>query len=165
MYDQKVIRTPSLGGFFESTLFGIHSGNGVHGLIGDRVLGRRRLESTASQKRTREETEQFDQFKEYQTRNQARRQRKIAYGCSQVNVEDAGSAAPVEFYVGNTTPRATQEIIESVLVKCAKGLETDTLFSIVEVRQLATHIENPRTSCWKVVVPYRFKQLMEKDEL
>ena len=67
--------------------------------------------------------------------------------------------------MGNTTPRATQEIIESVLVKCAKGLETDTLFSIVEVRQLATHIENPRTRCWKVIVPYRFKQLMEKDEL
>ena len=24
---------------------------------------------------------------------------------------------------------------------------------------------DPRTKCWKVVVPYNFKQLMEKDEL
>ena len=35
----------------------------------------------------------------------------------------------------------------------------------MEVQQLATHLVNPRTLCWKVVVPYKYKQLMEKDEL
>ena len=52
-----------------------------------------------------------------------------------------------------------------MLVKCAKGVDAATQFSVVEVEQLAVHIENPRTKCWKVVVPYKFKQMMEKDEL
>ena len=94
-----------------------------------------------------------------------RRQRKVAYGCSQVVIDDEGLAAPVDYYVGNTTPRATSEIIQSVLLKCAKGLEKDTMFSVVEVSQLATHLLNPRTKCWKVSVPYKYKDLMEKDEL
>ena len=44
-------------------------------------------------------------------------------------------------------------------------MDKDTTFSIVKVEQLATYIVDPRTKCWKVVVPYKFKQLMEKDEL
>ena len=58
-----------------------------------------------------------------------------------MNIEDDGAAAPVEFYVGNTTPRATKDIIESVLNKCAKGVEKETMFRVVEVQQLATHIK------------------------
>ena len=143
-------------------------GHGVQGVggRGDKVYARRRLDSTASQKRAREEEEQqFDQFKLYQSRNQVRKQRKVAFGSSQVNIEEEGSAAPVDFYIGNTTPRATKEIVQSVLIKCAKGVEADTRFSVVEVVQLATHIVNPRTKCWKVVIPYKYKQMMEKDEL
>ena len=109
--------------------------------------------------------EQEKQFQLFLTRNQQKKQRKVAYGSSQVNIEEEGSAAPVEYYIGNTTPRATKEIIESVLIKCAEGVETGTLFSVVEVQQLATHIVDPRTKCWKVVVPYKYKNLMEKDEL
>ena len=67
--------------------------------------------------------------------------------------------------MGNTTTRATKDIIASVLMKCAKGLEPSTLFNVVDVEQLAVHLVNPRTKCWKVVVPYKYKQLMEKDEL
>ena len=104
---------------------------------------RRRLGSTSSQqKRSREEEEAFQQF---QTRNQARRQRKVAYGCSQVSIEDDGAAAPLEFYVGNTTTRATKEIIESVMAKCAKAIQPETNFCVLEVQQLATHLVNPHT--------------------
>ena len=52
-----------------------------------------------------------------------------------------------------------------MLVKCAKGVDATTQFSVVEVEQLAVHIENPRTKCWKVVVPYKYKEMMEKGEL
>ena len=52
-----------------------------------------------------------------------------------------------------------------MLVKCAKGVDATTQFSVVEVEQLAVHIENPRTKCWKVVVPYKYKEMREKDEL
>jgi hypothetical protein len=75
------------------------------------------------------------------------------------------TAAPLEFYVGNTTPRATAEIIGSVLTKCAKGVEPTTSFKVLEVVQLATHLENPRTKSWKVLVPYKFKQLMEQETM
>ena len=135
------------------------------GSIGNPQKRARQEEKQQQQEQQHVQDQQDKQFQEVQTRNQQRKQRKVAYGCSQVNIEEEGSAAPVEFYVGNTTPRATKEIIESVLIKCAKGVETETLFSVVEVQQLATHIVNPRTKCWKVVVPYKYKQLMEKDEL
>ena len=126
--------------------------------------GRQRIGSTGSQgqKRGREEDQQFQQV---QNRQAARRQRKVAYGSSQVNIEDDGTAAPLEFYVGNTTPRATAEIIGSVLTNFAKGVEPTTSFKVLEVVQLATHLENPRTKSWKVLVPYKFKQLMEQDTM
>ena len=36
---------------------------------------------------------------------------------------------------------------------------------MLEVVHLAKQIENPRTKCWKVVVPYKFKEMMEKDKM
>ena len=67
------------------------------------------------QQRVREQQyakeEQEKQFQLFLTRNQQKKQRKVAYGSSQVNIEEEGSAAPVEYYIGNTTPRATKEII------------------------------------------------------
>ena len=96
---------------------------------------------------------------------QNRRRRPVTYGSSQVDVGDDGLAAPVEFYVGNTTPAANVDIIKAVLIKCAKAVHTDTEFNVLKVEQLAKHIENPRTKCWKVVIPYKFKDLLEKDEM
>ena len=36
---------------------------------------------------------------------------------------------------------------------------------VVEKVELVTKEENPRTKCWKVVTPYKFKEIMEKDEV
>ena len=36
---------------------------------------------------------------------------------------------------------------------------------VVEKVELLTKEINPRTKCWKVVVPFRFKAVMEKDEV
>ena len=36
---------------------------------------------------------------------------------------------------------------------------------MVEKVELLTKEDNPRTKCWKVVVPFRFKSIMEKDEV
>ena len=36
---------------------------------------------------------------------------------------------------------------------------------MVEKVELLTEEVNPRTKCWKVVVPFRFKGVMEKDEV
>ena len=94
-----------------------------------------------------------------------RRRRPVNHGSSRVEVEEAGVAAPIEIYVGNTTPAATEEVVKAVLIKCAKALEPQTDFCVVEVVQLAQHIDNPRTKCWKVVIPHKFKDIIEKDEL
>ena len=87
------------------------------------------------------------------------------HGSSQVEVGDDGVAAPVEFYIGNTTPAANEETVGAVLVKCAKFVNAQTDFKVLKVVQLAKHIENPRTKCWKVVIPYRYKDTMQKDEM
>jgi hypothetical protein len=49
-------------------------------------------------------------------------------------------------------------------VKCAAGLEGAPALTVVDVK-LLTKEENPRSKCWKVTVPYKFKEVMEKDEL
>ena len=71
----------------------------------------------------------------------------------------------MKIYIGNTTPSASKEVVGAVLMKCAKGLEPSVNLEVLEVVQLATHIENPRTKCWKIVVPYKFKEIMENDSL
>ena len=43
--------------------------------------------------------------------------------------------------------------------------EPNTSFKELEVVQLATHLINPGTKSWKVLVPYKFKQLMEQDTM
>ena len=147
--------------------FAAVAASGGTGGTGHAGQQRQRLGSQGrSQKRARNgsavgESDGEEPFKQVQNR----RRRPVTYGSSQVDVGNDGLAAPVEFYVGNTTPAANVDIIKDVLVKCAKGIESDTQFSVLKVTQLAKHIENPRTKCWKVEIPYKFKELMEKDEM
>ena len=65
--------------------------------------------------------------------------------------------------MGNTTPRASPDIIKGVLVKCAAELQKD--LDVLEVKCLTTGIDNPRTKSWRVKVPYKYKELMEQNEL
>ena len=65
--------------------------------------------------------------------------------------------------MGNTTPRANPDIIKAVLVKCATEIGKD--LQVLDVKCLTTGMDNPRTRSWKVKVPYKFKELMEKNEL
>ena len=48
-------------------------------------------------------------------------------------------------------------------MKCAAQLTKD--LQVLEVKCLTNGIENPRTKSWKVRVPYRYKELMEMNEL
>ena len=125
------------------------------------AVPRPRLGSQGGQKRAHAETEQ-----PFIPANQGRRRRPVNHGSSQVVISEVGGqAAPVEFYVGNTTPDATESIVAEVLVRCAKGLEPNTEFQVLKVEQLAKHIVDARTKCWKVVVPFKFKELMDKSEM
>jgi hypothetical protein len=146
----------------ETTSFAdIAAGRGVSGQGGGRQARQRVGSIGAQQKREREEGGGDGQFKTVPPR----RKRPVNHGSSTVVIEEAGQAAPVEIYIGNTTPAATEGIVEAVLMKCAKGLDAQTEFKVLEVVQLAKQIEKPRTKCWKVVIPYKFKDMMEKDEL
>ena len=72
--------------------------------------------------------------------------------------------APAEFYIGNTDSRTNEDTIKTVLVRCAAAVEGgDGL--VVEKVELLTKEKDPRTKCWKVIVPFRFKTVMEKDEV
>jgi hypothetical protein len=91
------------------------------------------------------------------------RGRKVAIGKSTVAVDDGGEAAPLEYYVGNTTPRATPDIIKAVLAKSAAKLEKDLV--VLEVTCLTYGLDTPRSKRWKVKVPYKHKELMEQNDL
>jgi uncharacterized LabA/DUF88 family protein len=102
--------------------------------------------------------------KEFQTVNNRRRPRKMNYGTNKI--EEAGAeAAPVDVFVGNTNPRATEEIIKRVLIKCAEKMPDKPKLEIIEVKLLtnAERDPNPRFKSWMVRVPYSFKTLMEDD--
>ena len=130
-----------------------NGGQGLEQLQLPHQAGRDRLGSD-SDKRKREE--EFT----YQGRP---RNRKVEVGKSTVTVDEGGEAAPLEYYVGNTTPRATPEIIKAVLVKSATKLEKD--LQVLEVTCLTYGFESPRSKSWKVKVPYKYKELMEQNDL
>ena len=80
---------------------------------------------------------------------------------------DGAEAAPVEFFIGNTNPRATPEIISEVLKKCAKELPEKVDLEVINVKYLTNpeRDPNPRTRSWRVTVPCRFREFMLKDDL
>ena len=136
---------------------GLHQGGGQQG-------GR-----SVSPKRPRQDSEDAgvdgQQGGKFQT-VPPRKPRKVTYGKSKVTMEGA-EAAPVEIFIGNTNPKATPEIIATVMKKCALDLPEKIELEVLEVKCL-NNVDldpNPRTRCWKIVVPYRFKELMARDDL
>ena len=70
----------------------------------------------------------------------------------------------VNYYIGNTDKKADGDIIARVLKKCAAPLEGGADLEVLDV-ELLTSEDNPRTKCWRVTVPFKFKSVMEMDEL
>ena len=91
------------------------------------------------------------------------RNRKVEVGKNTIIVDEGGEAAPLEFNVGNTTPKATPEIIKAVISKCAAQLGKEV--QVLDVKCLTNGFDNPRTKSWKVKVPYKYKWLMERNDL
>ena len=93
------------------------------------------------------------------------RPRKTVQGASKVNVEGVGDYQPsLQYYVGNTPGKASSDVIKKVLEKCSEPLISDGQL-VVEDIELLTQVENPRTKCWRIVVPYKYKNVMENPEL
>ena len=82
-------------------------------------------------------------------------------------VEDVGELQPsLQYYIGNTPGKATEEVIRKVLEKCAVPLLDDSRGSLViESVHCLTKDTDPRTKCWRVVVPPGFKDIMENTML
>ena len=82
-------------------------------------------------------------------------------------VEDVGDLHPsLQYYIGNTPGKADESIIRKVLVKCAAPLlEPDAAPLVIDKVQLLTREQDPRTKCWRVEVPFKFKSIMENSML
>ena len=121
---------------------------------------------SASPKRSRDDLENSGQREGQFQPVLPRRPRKVTYGNSKVTMEGA-EAAPVEIFIGNTNPKATPDIIEKVMKKCAINLPEKIDLEVLDVKRLARLDldPNPRTKCWKITVPYRFKEVMARDDL
>ena len=98
-------------------------------------------------------------------------QRKQCYGASKVVATGRPDwAAPVEVFISNTSPDITDNDIKEILKLCAEdakseeGKENLADFAVKEVKCLTKpEFENPRTKCWKVSVPFRFKEYIMSD--
>ena len=139
-------------------------GRGLHQADGQ-ARARASLGRSVSPKRGREEGGAVGGHQE-QFQPVQRRPRKVNYGKSKVIIEGA-EAAPVEFFIGNTNPKATPDIITKVMKQCALDLPEKVDLEILEVKCLNNFDvdPNPRTKCWKLTVPYRFRELMARDDL
>ena len=86
------------------------------------------------------------------------------YGTNKIEELDA-EAASIDVFVGNTNPRATEEIIKKVLIKCAERMPEKPELKILEVKLLTNPVRdpNPRFKSWMVRVPYAFRDLMENN--
>ena len=74
-----------------------------------------------------------------------RQPRKMNYGTNKVQVEEGAEAAPIEMFVGNTNPRATEDIIKRVLLKCAENMPEKPKLEILEVQLLTNPERDPTT--------------------
>ena len=98
--------------------------------------------------------------------------RKQCYGTSKI-VATAGRAdwaAPVEVFISNTSPDITDNDVKEILKLCAEdaknteGNENLDDFAVKEAKCLTkADLENPRTKCWKVSVPFRYKDYIFSD--
>ena len=92
----------------------------------------------------------------------------MAQGSSQVDLssELGELGAPLDFYVGNTGIKVTEEKVKEVLVKCAAGLQDNPVaLDVIDVKEIGQEIVNRRTKCWKVTVPYSMKETMQQSSL
>ena len=84
------------------------------------------------------------------------------FGTRVVEMEGA-EAAPVSFFIGNTNPRSVKENIAKVIIQCAR----ETNGSILKEDEIEvfcmTKVENPRTKCWKITVPNKWRNTL-RDE-
>ena len=143
----------------------------VEAAAGHPPINRSRSPST---KRTAEEAELHSSLRPEPAwstvvgRNQGRRQRPVQLGTAKLAITARGEAAPYSIVVGNTHPESTEEIIREVLKNISEaGSEESDPLEILEVECLT----KPRTDgrriwsrTWRVQVPNRFREYMERPE-
>ena len=124
-------------------------------------FGERSVRSrTPSQKREREKEE------EWKIAGKKKGGRKTMAGNSNADLSEFGEGAQagsVQFYIGNTSAKSDKEILVKTLATCAAALKKEPL-TILQL-DLLTTIENPRSKCWRIMVPFKDKELMENSEM
>ena len=97
--------------------------------------------------------------------------RKVCFGSSKITVSGRPDwAAPVEVFVSNTSPDICEDDVKEILKLCAddamkeEGNQHLKEFIVKEAKCLTRpDIENPRTKCWRVSVPFKFKEYIHSD--
>ena len=138
-----------------------------------RVAGRQLLvasqdarprERSISAKRVR--TGSAGEYREQPGPRGARKQRARAKGATGTGPDLEGLsdlAGPVEWYIGNTHPSQNEETVKDTLQKYAEHHKVED-FVVEKVSPLTKDL-NPRNKSWKIVVPARLKETMEKPDM
>ena len=120
------------------------------------VAGRRRPRARSPQmKRGADALEKQGEVK-------ARARPSAKFGTRVVDM-DGAEAAPVSFFIGNTNPKSVKENIEKVILQCAnENNENKLKVEDIEVTSV-TKVDNPRTRCWKLTVPNKWRETFRDD--
>ena len=100
-----------------------------------------------------------------------RQPRKQCYGASKVVATGRTDwAAPVDVFVSNTSPDISEDDVKEILKLCAEDVRNSEgqneleEFIVKDVKCMTRNdIENPRTKCWRVSVPFKFKEYILSD--
>ena len=100
-----------------------------------------------------------------------RKKTPASFGSAVIDIEGV-EAAPVDFFVGNTTPKIDNDKVKEIILKCA-ALKLEGKPENIELKLEDVNVKclnnikdepNPRTKCWRITVPHVWREVMKRDE-
>ena len=100
-----------------------------------------------------------------------RKKTPASFGSAVIDIEGV-EAAPVDFFVGNTTPNIDEDKVKEIILKCA-ALKLEGKPENIELKLEDVNVKclnntkdepNPRTKCWRITVPHIWREVMKRDE-
>ena len=113
-------------------------------------------------RRTRARSPQVKRGAEAMDKGKTKPRPQAKFGTRVMEMEGA-EAAPVSFFIGNTNSKLVKENIAKVIIQCAKETNVNELTEEDIKIDCVTKVENPRTLCWKLTVPKKFRETFRDD--
>ena len=126
------------------------------------VAGWEEVNGNGRRRRARARSPQVKRSAEAMDKGKTKSRPQAKFGTRVVEMEGA-EAAPVSFFIGNTNSKSVKENISKVIMQCAKQTNVNDLQEEDMKIDCVTKVENPRTLCWKLTVPNKYRETFRDD--